>query len=70
MAAYRKELVSDLYHIVQQFAPNLSKNDIQSRPSRTGKYLGITITVDATSRAQLDRIYQALVRHASIKMVL
>jgi len=70
MALHHKELASDLYHIVQQFAPNLSQNDIQSRPSRTGKYLGITITINATSQAQLDKIYQALVRHSSIKMVL
>ena len=70
MATYHEELVSDIYHIVQQFAPNLSKNDVQSRSSRTGKYLGITIIIGATSQSQLDRIYQALVRHSLIKMVL
>lgn len=70
MAIYDVELVNDIYHIVQQFAPNLSKNNIQSRSSRTEKYLGITITIDATNQAQLNGIYQALVRHSLVKMVL
>ncbi len=43
---------------------------IERRPSRSGKYLGLTLTVTATSRRQLDEIYRALSSHPMVKVVL
>lgn len=43
---------------------------LQSRSSSAGKYLAVTITIMATSRAQLDQIYQELSGHPDILMVL
>jgi putative lipoic acid-binding regulatory protein len=34
--------------------------DIEERPSGGGRYLGITITVQAESKAQLDAVYRDL----------
>lgn len=31
-----------------------------ARPSGSGKYLAVTVTIEARSKAQLDRIYQDL----------
>jgi putative lipoic acid-binding regulatory protein len=40
------------------------------RPSRQGSYLSVTCIVRATSREQLDTLYQELCDHPSVVMVL
>ena len=40
------------------------------RASKTEKYLGITLIVRATSRAQLDSLYSALTGHPMVKVAL
>ena len=46
--------------IVEKHAGEIDMQRIEERPSRDGTYLGITITVTATSKAQLDAIYMEL----------
>ena len=46
--------------LVRNHAPNLRENAVRSRPSRGGKYLSVSISVQAHSRAQMDAIYQDL----------
>ncbi|HOY36300.1 MAG TPA: DUF493 family protein, partial [Piscinibacter sp.] len=41
-----------------------------TRSSKAGKYLGVTITVTATSREQLDELYRTLSTHPMVKVVL
>jgi putative lipoic acid-binding regulatory protein len=43
---------------------------VELRESKGGKYLGVTITVTATSREQLDELYRTLSTHPMAKMVL
>ena len=43
---------------------------VEQRPSKAGNYLGLTITITATSREQLDAIYRELTSHPSVKLVL
>jgi putative lipoic acid-binding regulatory protein len=43
---------------------------VERRPSRAGNYLGLTITVTATSREQLDELYRTLSTHPLVKVVL
>ena len=45
---------------VRQHAGPLVEGDIASRPSRTGRYLAVTVTFTAESRAQVDAIYRLL----------
>ena len=33
---------------------------VKTQPSSPGKFLSVTVTIEATSKAQLDRIYQDL----------
>lgn len=47
--------------IVRRHAPNLTEGSVYSRASRNGNYLSVTVIVKATSREQLDAIYQDLV---------
>jgi putative lipoic acid-binding regulatory protein len=43
---------------------------MQMRPSRQGRYLSVTCVVRATSREQLDALYQELCDHPGVVMVL
>lgn len=56
--------------VAQQFDPGFDPATLEHRPSSTGKYLGLTVTITATSRAQLDEIYRTLSSHPMVKVVL
>ena len=56
--------------IVQRHAPDFVPGTLESRPSKKGKYLSLTATVNATSREQLDALYRELCDHPSVVMVL
>ena len=56
--------------VVVQFDPGFDASTIEVRPSKGGNYLGLTITVRATSRPQLDELYRTLTTHPMVKMVL
>ena len=47
-----------------------SETTIELRDSSGGKYQGITITITATSREQLDELYRTLTSHPMVKVVL
>lgn len=59
-----------IIELVQQFDPEFHAGKLESRPSAKGNYLGLTVTVRATSRAQLDNLYRALSSHPMVKVVL
>jgi putative lipoic acid-binding regulatory protein len=46
--------------IVTRHFGELAPDRIEERPSSNGKYLGLTVTVHATSKAQLDALYREL----------
>ena len=56
--------------IVRRHAPDLAEGAVQTRDSRQGNYIAVTVTVRATSREQLDAIYQDLVAHDDVIMAL
>jgi putative lipoic acid-binding regulatory protein len=56
--------------IVQRHAPDFVPGTLEMRPSREGKYVSLTATVNATSREQLDALYQELCDHPTVVMVL
>jgi putative lipoic acid-binding regulatory protein len=43
---------------------------MEMRPSKQGKYLSVTCTINATSRAQLDALYGELCNHPMVVMAL
>jgi uncharacterized protein len=63
-------MVSALTHIAHQFDPSFDATTIELRESSGGKYLGVTLTITATSREQLDEIYRTLSTHPMVKVVL
>jgi putative lipoic acid-binding regulatory protein len=56
--------------IVLRHAPDFAPGTIETRPSREGKYISLTATVNATSQEQLDALYRELCDHPSVVMVL
>lgn len=56
--------------IAHAFDPAFNASTIELRESKGGKYLGVTVTVTATSRAQLDELYRTLSTHPMVKVVL
>jgi uncharacterized protein len=56
--------------VAQQFDPGFDAASIETRPSKAGNYLGVTITITATSREQLDELYRTLSTHPMVKVVL
>jgi putative lipoic acid-binding regulatory protein len=62
--------VHAITQIARQFDPTFDAATVQLRPSKGEKYLGVTVTVTATSREQLDELYRTLSTHPMVKVVL
>jgi putative lipoic acid-binding regulatory protein len=70
MGAHVAGFVEAVAQVARQFDPVFDPATIETRPSRAGNYLGITITVTATSREQLDELYRTLSTHPMVRVVL
>jgi putative lipoic acid-binding regulatory protein len=70
MGAKADGLVQAVVQIAQQFDPDFNAQSVELRESKGGNYLGVTVTVTATSRAQLDELYRTLSTHPMVKVVL
>jgi len=62
--------VEAVVSMARQFDPDFDAATVELRDSRAGNYLGITITITATSREQLDELYRTLSTHPMVKVVL
>ena len=56
--------------LVMLHDPDFHAGKMEMRPSSNGNYLSLTVTIRATSREQLDNLYQALSSHHMVKFVL
>ncbi len=63
-------LVQAVTSIARTLDPDFDEATIELRESKGGRYLGVTITVTATSREQLDELYRTLTTHPMVKVVL
>ena len=70
MGAQVEGFVEAIVAVAQRFDPGFDPATVETRPSRAGNYLGITITVTATSREQLDELYRTLSTHPMVRVVL
>ena len=62
--------VTAISHIARKFDPGFDAGTLELRDSSSRKYLGLTITIHATSREQLDELYRTLSTHPMVKVVL
>ena len=56
--------------IVSRHAELHADEQVRTQPSAQGNFLSVTVTIEATSKAQLDRIYQDLTDCEQILMAL
>ena len=70
MGAHTEGFEAAIVSIAQRFDPSFDPATVETRPSKAGNYLGITITITATSREQLDELYRTLSTHPMVRVVL
>ena len=70
MGVEQNGFVHAVVQVAQQFDPGFDAATVELRPSKGGKYLGVTLNITATSREQLDNLYRALTGHPMVKIVL
>jgi len=70
MGAHLEGFTEAIVAVARHFDPAFDAATVESRPSKAGNYLGLTITVRATSREQLDELYRTLATHPMVKVVL
>ncbi len=56
--------------VVKRHAPDFEDASLTMKASKKGKYLSVTCVIRATSREQLDALYQELCDHPMVVMVL
>lgn len=62
--------VEAMTSVAHCFDPTFDAATVELRASSASKYLGVTLTVTATSREQLDELYRTLSSHPMVKVVL
>lgn len=70
MGETSEDLDTIVVEIVRRHVEDLAEGAVSSRQSSGGKFTSITVTIRATSKPQLDAIYQDLTNHERIKYVL
>ena len=70
MGANVDGFVHAVTEVARRFDPTFDAATVEMRPSSGGKYLGVTVTITATSREQLDELYRTLSTHPMVKVVL
>ena len=54
--------------VIRRHCDTLREESLRTRPSRNGKYVSISVVIEASSRAQLDAIYADLTAHEKVLM--
>ena len=70
MGEKREGFAHAMVELVQRHAPDFKAETIEMRASSGGKYLSLTCTIRATSKAQLDALYREITAHPWVNMAL
>ncbi len=54
--------------IIRRHCPDISAGAVSLKPSKNGKYVSVTVDIEAQSRAHLDAIYDDLTAHNRVLM--
>lgn len=68
MGIARDDFDSLIVEIVRKHSPDITESAVKTKPSRQGKYISVTVTIEAQSREQLDNIYLELTAHERVLM--
>jgi putative lipoic acid-binding regulatory protein len=64
------EFESKVITVVRKHVPDLGEGSVSTQHSKKGAYQAITIHIHATSKAQLDALYQELHKLPGVLMLL
>ncbi|WP_426106813.1 DUF493 family protein [Massilia sp. TSP1-1-2] len=70
MGPTHEDFAATVIDVVLGFDPTFHIGRMEVRPSAQGNYTGLTVTVRAISRGQLDDLYRALSAHPMVKIVM
>jgi len=70
MGKNRDNFDAIVVEIVRRHVSDIREGAVTSRPSRAGTYTAVTVMIEATSREQLDAIYQGLTDSPDVLMAL
>lgn len=70
MGKSQQGFTQSMLAIVKTHAPDFDNTTLEVRTSKSGTYLSLTCTIRATSRVQLDALYQTLHDHPMVTMLL
>lgn len=70
MGPMHDDFAQTIVELVARYDPTFHAGKMEMRPSSKGNYLGLTVTVLAVNREQLDNLYRELSAHPMVKMVL
>jgi putative lipoic acid-binding regulatory protein len=54
--------------IIRRHCPDIHEGAVSVRPSRNGKYISVSVDIEARSREHLDAIYDDLTAHDRVLM--
>lgn len=64
------DFAEQVWAIVVRHAPETPTEQLRTTASRKGRFVSVTVTIEATSREQLDAIYRELNDHDRVLMTL
>ena len=59
-----------IVELIRRHAPDIHEGAVRSRSSKGGKWISVTVTLRAESKAQMDAIYMDLTAHEKVVMAL
>lgn len=70
MGKSRDDFDAIVVEIIRRHVDDIREGAVSSRPSKAGTYTAVTVIIEATSREQLDAIYQSLTDSPDVLMAL
>ncbi len=70
MGANEPDFAEHALALVSQHVDDVLEKDIESRVSRNGRFVAVTVHIQARSKAQLDAIYRSLSASDRVLMAL
>jgi putative lipoic acid-binding regulatory protein len=70
MGRERPDFQEHVISLISSHVGRIAESDIAIRPSRKGNFTGLTVTISAKSREQLDDVYRSLTSSKRVLFVL
>jgi putative lipoic acid-binding regulatory protein len=70
MGAAAPDFDSLVVALVRRHSPDIAEGAVTTRLSHGGRYMAVTVTIQAQSRAQLDSIYMDLTAESRVLVAL